>query len=256
MKEGTTKPVLDYSIPARWWHRRRAAVIAAILLITAPAIKWGPIIFHHTSYLWSQHRWKTYEFPRDTVIFESDPDAARQLLNAHRGHERAQYYGQLARTIQTAPQTVYLPVPKELIRSGIGFRGPGLAFLHERRAPSGKRAIVAVWFNPYSLYRGGEIDLEAGAFNEARAWPIGNPIRLVSGMYYNTHITNVTWVGLSQPESTYRVHAGQPDPSDESRFTIEYEQRTLRPEGVWKRVIEGRLANDGSVHLTDLKRTP
>lgn len=116
-----------------------------------------------------------------------------------------------------------------------------IVFLHRRRAGAAERLVVirADWFASsisldriYSEWIGFSCELISPAS------PTGIP-DAVSCKVIEPAVT----LRPSEPMSFLRVYAGQPDPADEARFTIDYETRDGRG------TIEGRLRPDDTVEM-------
>lgn len=115
-----------------------------------------------------------------------------------------------------------------------------ISFLHQRRSPSGNTRLVVIGdlFNSINY----DTCVPTGFFG--RSPPIENESILfgVTPLLLDAYDTNGD--GIADRPFHLRVYAGQPDPNDQSHFTIRYEIDNQ------KDIIDGYLQDDGSVKLT------
>ena len=223
---------LDYAVSRRWSRRRVVAVslVLTLLVAAAGAWRWGPLLRSRANLLEAQWRCLTYDAPPGRVVFTSHPeelDALRNTDPAYRvGHRRASPNQRLdALSYAWYSVDAWLALPA-------GRWEPGPAFLHGRRTPTGERRLVALElsviddqlmiycrsFKPASVSDDGEV---------ARRSP-----RTAPGVY-----------SIRCAPEPIRILAGQPDPNDESRFTLRCESGNQ-----WA-TIRGQLHADGRVSL-------
>jgi hypothetical protein len=198
------------SVTRRRWFRR-AVVGLFIASVAMSAVWWAPPAWNRARLLYVQRQCMRY----------AAPDG--QLICA----EPLPYGG------QTPPFTVAATDPNcfsEFVGRGWGaagtpirvraiVQGPVL-FLHERRSKSGVRRLVVVRRTPPGGRMSWDIPL---SFNVTLIEPAGlsGPPRM-DGFDLPDAVPPRFGDGSPNPP-LLRLFAGQPDPADESHFTIEYE---------------------------------
>lgn len=250
---------LPRNVARRWLMR---AAVVAILVGMAPLAKF---LWQRTRVLYWQHRCLNHVDPPGTVVYEEDPDHVASLL-----FRPSTAYVKLPKFTLPGPlyrvPTLAGKMPQEFERlfpSGADF----VVFLHRRRSSEGKERLVVVTARVYEdlsprtaffdghdhYFAGFYIKLgegvavvPAGIFGPEPSLPAADPMAGYS-LTKNPQ-ENVTG---------YRLFAGQPDPIDESRFTIRYEvgtgnyERETVQKPTWiSGEIEGQLQTDGEVKLT------
>jgi hypothetical protein len=175
-------------------------------------IFWKPIREQVVLRYW-QHRCTNFSEPPDRVVWEEDPDELRRLKTMPNSYR---IYDFKTRTF------AFRVPPPEYAHTQFGQWGPGPVFIHGRRGPDGVERLVVVGldnaFNvgvvPYAIPPSGHLRMNAGG------------------------------IGLAlEPTDIRRVFAGQPDPKDESHFTIEMEVNGQRS------TIDGWLRGANQVTL-------
>lgn len=118
-------------------------------------------------------------------------------------------------------------------RNGSSWSPSATLFVHERVSPGGKRAIVGI--TTWGIRFGTRFDADVVVIQPApflgTAQPTGNAQNVVIGAWPSR-------------ETMVRLYAGQPDPTEASRFTIAYQF------GDQPGIIDGQLNDDLTVTLT------
>lgn len=112
-----------------------------------------------------------------------------------------------------------------------------IAFMHERHSPSHHRRLVVVQIfgDRYAL-----LFMRAAAFDPGAIFAPPKRLRGVVGV---VQAPSGPTPRQAQVAMDFKVFAGQPDPKDESRFTIDYEIDGKR------HFIDGRLQDDDSIQF-------
>jgi hypothetical protein len=194
-------------------------------------------------YLRWQDKCLNYTPPANQIIYEEDEAGAKLLLTRSAGY----------RTVSKKSDVVGY-APPFLAEGSAAFPYAfideietigdirALAFMHRRRSPNGKleRLIVV----PVEVYLP-----ERNIFTSPRAVDHGVAYELAS-MRFGSRLRPAT---MAQDRLVYsdismlRFYAGQPDPSDESRFSIRYDVRLTEDDVVKSGEIKGQFCDDGSV---------
>ena len=236
---------LDYAPPpARRWNPRRYLVAAALVAAVWMIVQFGPDAFNRTRLLWVQSRCASFEFPRDTVIFDSDPATSATLA------ADADNYVPLTDS-QVWPLTgVGRREPgcwvslKDILFAGRTFWPPGpaapKAMVHLLRNAAGNQRLVAVIIAPSPpppptanpVYSNQAIGVVA-AIVQPGTWDIpprwdGNSVFLRAGF---------------ESARRLRFYSAQLDPNDPSRFSIRYEMDGKTG------TIDGKLEDDATLSL-------
>jgi hypothetical protein len=163
-----------------------------------------------------QEHYFGYAAAPDRIIYTEDPPLGRRLIE----HE-ADY-------VKLGTAACYLQkVLNEPPRLPFG-NGPPTLFIHGRRSPDTTRMLVLV---PLMALEDTE-ELRADTFA-----PVTDD---EPGLY---HRAESQLVLRRSPHDQMTFMAGQPDPKDESHFTIQYRLNDQSS------TIDGRLADDGSVQM-------
>lgn len=206
-------------------RRVRYAVAAVAFLVLAP-------IVGHTG--WKQYRdhlarkelfahqdhYFDYAAAPDLIVYTEDPDLGQRLIDHDRNYVKLGTAACYLQKVLNEPPT--LPFGN----------GPPTLFIHARRSPDGTRVLVLV---PLMALEDTE-DLRADTFAPVTDDEPGLYLRTTSKLLLRR------W-----PHDRITFMSGQPDPKDESHFTIQY--RLNDQSGT----IDGRLADDGLVtmHVRD-----
>ena len=202
-------------------RRARHAVALITFLVLAPIVghtgwkQYQDHLAHKELFVHQQHYFD-YAAAGDLIAYTEDPVLGQRLIE----HD-ADY-------VKLGNAACYLPkVLNEPPNLAFG-NGPPTLFIHGRRSPDGTRMLVLV-----SLMALVDLeDLQADTFA-----PITDD---EPGLY---HRAGSLLVMRRSPHERMTFMAGQPDPKDESHFTIQY--RLNDQPGV----IDGWLADDGSVNM-------
>jgi hypothetical protein len=168
--------------------------------------------------------------PADQVVYLIDPLGTAPLAKAD-GYAN----GVTLTAAQTASPLVHVPAVPDA--TGMFKLRTGAIFLHERRTPIGDQRIVSVVPMMFE-----HDDGQREVILVCRVWlPAGiiPPIPMQAGPR-RTPDESLAGIGKLQ---TLQLYAGQPDPEDWSRFTIEFDLDGTRGQ------IIGRLTNDDFVDL-------
>jgi hypothetical protein len=236
---------LDYAqAPQRRWNTRRVLLFVGMLAALWGMVKYGPDVVGRVRLLVVQRQCVAFEFPDESVIFDSD-DAAGAALLADEEHYVALDDG------QAWPKTGVGRVEpdcwvslKNILFSSRSFWPPGpaapKAMVHGLRARSGEERIVAIIiapspplsFNASPIYPNPAIGVVAaivtpGSWSRPPRWD-GNSSFLRAGFESAKHL---------------RFFSAKLDANDASAFTIKYEMDGQSG------TIDGKLEDDGSVSL-------
>lgn len=213
-------------------------------------VQFGPDAFNRTRLLWVQSRCASFEFPKDTVVFDSDPSTNAALLadpDNYVAVTDAQVWPLTGVARREPDCWVSL---KNILFAGRRFWPPGpaapKAMVHLLRNRNGVERLVAIIVAP-----------------SPPPSPNANPIYSSPSMGVVAAIVkpgdwNVSprWDGNStflrdpfQAAHRLRFYSADLDPNDPGRFTLRYEM-----DGT-KGMIDGKLEDDATVSLK-LRDTP
>jgi hypothetical protein len=226
-------PPLDYAPaqkPSRWRVIRRAALWVAVALLAVLAIRRGPDFLRRVAFLYHQRGCLRYTAVPEQVVFDSNP--ARVAILASDPN-----FAIVGGCAFRKP-----PADWAAVRSSLSIATPpssAVLFLHKRVVNGVPRLIMvertaAAAESPYFI---AGYDVDQHAIDPATVTRAPSDIRQMYGLDV------IDSIG---PHTDIRIYAGQPDPADDSRFTIRYEF-----EGK-SHVIEGRVAADGRIDFRRL----
>lgn len=235
--------------------RRLLALVVLAAVACSAAARWGRPAWRHAQVLYWQRQCMEYAPPPGTVVIETRAAEAERLLASGRGYVATRnddpdaWYGRSVRPFCVAT----LEAPPGLIRLDPGFRGMGTAFLHRRRSPAAHVRLVVVTCST----RGGGTNgayyssIYAGSAAVPAGW-IGGELRWTRTTLVSLGDVDPFFDVSTDPPTarpTFVLYAGQPDPADESHFTIAFQfhgsyDRDWRPG-----TIDGWLRDDDSVRL-------
>ena len=221
---------LNYAQPLPWYrrHARRAVVGLLIVAAISCAAVWSIRFMQQVQLVLDQRRATKWVEPPKTIIFsEGYPQDALTMLPPAYRFDYPGVFGD--------PHD-----PVRIIRTPANFPASGAdgsVFLHARRSGTTGVRLVNVTVanrNPFDDPTRKAIGLQAVV-------DVPATLRLGSGSGPAFDFPNGT-CSLSVSK-TIRVYAGQPDPTDESHFTIDYEADGKT------NTIDGWLMPDDSVKL-------
>jgi hypothetical protein len=223
---------LDYAPtqkPSRWRVIRRAILWIAVALLAVLGVRRGPDFARRVVFLYHQRGCLRYTAAADQVVFDSNP--ARVAILA------------------TDPNFVIFrgcafrkpPADWSAVRSGLSVStrpgSPAILFLH-KRVSGGIPRLIAVErleaANASPRFIPG-YDVEPDTISPATFTNPAGEIRIMPPFDV-----------IDGGSDDIRIYAGQPDPADESRFTIRYEFQGK------SHVVEGRVAADGRIEFHEL----
>ena len=178
--------------------RRIARWILLLSLAGAGFALWrsGPDLFFRGLFLYWRHRCLTDVVPPGTIDYDNDPADRARLLST--GKYMALKYAVAPKSSEASNMTM-----------GMG-DGNGNNFLHGRTIPGGNERLVDVEVAGF----GGSVDLRSGS----------RPVSFWGDEGERFHFSRIAGVSLwmhADDRDRVIVWAGQPDPADRSRFTID-----------------------------------
>jgi hypothetical protein len=210
----TEAPQLDYSQTPHLTRRklfRRAMLSAGVLAIVICGWVMFPQYWRNTLEMMQQRQWMRYTRPPTAIAFEPPGPRAKQLF---------------------APGSGYIMRPGGVFHQ-VGLPGfpQDALFLHARSRPDGQRRIVYATLGYESTAIGIQLRVEGQAFIP------GTMLRPL----LNCPRTNGPLIADASGQMP-RIYAGQPDPSDETHFTMKFEF----PDGRTG-TIHGRLNDNDTI---------
>jgi hypothetical protein len=210
---------LSYAPPLPW-HRRRQAQRTVIRLLVAAAITfagvWGFRFMQQLVFLNQQRHWMSYTMSPAKIILADGAGAAPLL--------RQPGYRQLR------PNAVVYETPAVTDFSP----NSNCVFIHARRAAGHAQRLIVATISPYFGDQLKEYEIDVSLLTPAGlglgSRPVASPPFGSPGLAFEN-------------TSGIKIFAGQPDPTDESHFTIPYELNGK------SNIIDGWLMSDDSVKL-------
>lgn len=201
-------------------RRARHAVALIAFLVLAPMVghtAWEQYRDHlaHKELLADQEHYFDYAAAPDQIVYTEDPVLAQRLIEHDAGY------------VKLGTAACYLQKVLNEPRVPFG-NGPPTLFIHGRRSPDGTRMLVLVSLMALE----GTEELRADAFAHVTDDEPGLYRRAESQLVLRR------W-----PHDRMTFMSGQPDPKDESHFTIQY--RLNDQSGT----IDGWITDDGSVNM-------
>jgi hypothetical protein len=190
----------------RPWVRRLALRLVAVAVLATVGMTLGPPAWRRAELLYRQRQCLRYTASPDSVVCSEPLPAAGQMHPF---------------TLEAADPPVAGKVLR--YRAGRETLAPGsdgpLLFMHERTTSSGKRRLVVVRRNPASGRQSWDLPL---AYTVTLVRPATATADSVVRM--QTLVEVVPRGSADAPDAVLRFFAGQPDPSDASRFTVRYQR--------------------------------
>lgn len=187
---------------------RRVAVGLAALLTAILAIKSAPLAWRHVQILYWQHRAMTYTAPADQVVYDYDPyrydPKGAVKLRGLNPSLAVETNGDLSDFAEPWDRLYQLMSPP-------GRKPAATLFLHQRRNSLGQSRLVVLEFRPAT---GTIIGVVGSQLQQALVRPgtlIRSPIE---------ELTSLPGLPADEERPPIRWYAGQPDPRDESHFTV------------------------------------
>jgi len=195
-------------------HKTRNRVLTAVVLVLSLVLvmRLGPIVWRHCQVAHWKYMAQRHQDSSETVLFSYDVDRIPIYVEA----PPLAYFNELDQTLWDD-------------------RRPAL--LHTRVAHRRTERLIWVRINSLPQSAGGLI----GNFGpEVRVYEIGPWFSELKELYSARNVDSSIQVG---DDKRLFVYAGQPDPKDESHFTIDVETKATRV------TLDGWLQPDDSVHF-------
>jgi hypothetical protein len=231
-----------------------------------------------------QQRFLAFEFPRDTIVYESDPKFAAAYLISGKGYRSidsidvASYVSAWQPPVIAPLPAALAPLPNMYAPNG------GVLLVHERRTPSGLPKLVCVFLaaseRGYMIPNSNDRRVAHEVTLVAHAFDVMNPNVRVSLSFVNgigsppwktqglklvlpreaetrLHLDNGSKPTEIRPGSYLRILAGSVDPNDPTHFTVPYQLGTrkasvdgwLREDAIELRGHEGEMGPQSSWNL-------
>ena len=213
---------LSYAPPPalhrRPWLRRLALRLAILALLVGVGAAWGPAAWRRAELLYRQRQCLRYTAPPDNIVCAEPLPSAGQMFP----------FSFEAADPPVAGEVLGVRLGREILAPGS--EGP-LLFMHERKTNSGKRRLVIVRRTPAASRQSWDLPV-------AYTVTLVEPASLTgdSTVRMQSLIEVLPRDSAGTPLASLRFFAGQPDPSDPSRFTIRYQRG--RHAGVLHGVLE------------------
>jgi len=215
---------LEYA-PARHARRRVRRIMRIVFGVTLIALI-GSMIYWRAP-LWAHAQLHIQQ--RKCTSYTQSPDVV--IASVKRGQSS------IAAPIPpcwTAYEATMAPIFPVRPPGANRFPALGLGFLHELTSPGGHQRIVAIHCQPWYLASGSVLQsLHSATIEPASFWSFSSRPVLHNG----------SRSGGYPVTEAIEMYAGQPDPSDKSKFTIRY---TIEGK---PGVVEGQLNDDDTVTL-------
>lgn len=193
---------------------RRWALPVALGLLIVGAVAIAPRLIRYTQALHFQRQCLTYAAPGTQVVLETNPAEAKKLIADPR--YATDPSGAVAYLVPGEWTSFYASL-------GSGFQTSGTVFLHERSLPNGTRLLVGVDVNLVSLLH----TPRTAAAMSARILEPGSAFR-GPRMTMTATRGDGSQIQFDPAADRLTIFAGQPDPSDASHFTIDYDLNGVR----------------------------
>jgi hypothetical protein len=220
-----TAPPLDYA-PSK---RRRPALrrLSILLLVVASVCLWHyrNAILDRAKLLLAQHRCLNYSAPPTLLVYETDTGRGDRLGTAEGTRCEQQYpsspyspYGPaLFRKIDARESLLRIlpsnsPPPISFFGIPAGPGNTATIFLHARRANAGAERLVALDWDGNQIH--------AQVIRPASGWR-GAEVLSQQWIDDDLQVFKIALIFNDEKHLGTQIFAGQPDPKDESRFTID-----------------------------------
>lgn len=232
-----TPPPLDYAPAAPPWRRRKLVFRAAVVVILLTSAGFAYHYRYRLLFAWRRAAFASARYscfhdsrPPDTVVYEEDPAAARQLID-RRGYAPLAS-GAAGRPLEhlDALLTAMDDLRQYKVPLNITMTPGAVVFMHERRNPAGQRLLVIATYalEDPSITTGGslnvylfDVDSMTGLFQSYACQYTGGLGGIQDLSFFPR---GETALAFSHPKTNkLRIFAGQPDPVDPTRFTFDYE---------------------------------
>ena len=208
----------------RWGLPRRYIVGGVVAALAIVAWRWGGDAARVAETVYWSRQCLRYAPPADLVVFEQDAQGIARLMGSGAGYH-------VSNAGEADPPHAWLsPAPYAYIPQS-GWE-PYVAFMHARQSADGPERLVVIEFLAMREPRGSDhtVLFHPRVFAASMLRP---------GKQVRRHDDTVR-IRLG-PDERLRLYAGQPDPADPSRFTIDCVVAGERG------TIEGRLLADDVV---------
>ena len=238
----------------RAFFRRVACWVLGVLIavvLVAVALRVGVTAYDYTNMRYSQRECLSFELPADSIVYAEDiagRDAAMQFVRRRRTTGATDVVPHKYLDDDGSTEIVHVRPTAEFNfnrSAGVVF-GPDVltVFMHGRRAtPGGPERLVRTGL---SIHRTGRPARLPGGIPTTASQLVAEPYSLATAGRTLRPLppSHVAVAGIAAvPLGDLRLYAGQPDPADESHFTIDYET----PDG--RGTIDGWLMPDDTVKL-------
>jgi hypothetical protein len=226
---------LDYAPPAPRRRRNLFLLIPALLWFLTTVLGRPAVNFvSRIQDLSHQSRCLTYSPNPDMVVYTNDPTEKATLLAKGGG-----YTDQLP-FLNLRPTKALIHWPSAWQQYTHGVQSSGVAFLHRLTSRSGNVRLVAIEVSPSFSGFNGTSNADTLAFSAQLYEPASITRDKHVILTKANHFLLNTFI---EPGDHFRLLAGQPGPSDASRFTIGYTFNGAPG------VIDGQLLDDDTVTL-------
>jgi hypothetical protein len=227
-------PDLEYEPRSRTRARKflRAAIVPVIVVGAYFAWRNTPLLLARARLLDLQSQCTRFSEPAGTVAYEEQPVEleSRAAPTSSSSSDLILY--------RTAPHVLVGCTPPQMVRLIPGTAGSLTLFLHARRAGGPRRLVVVTvlgrTIDPQVFHAPGGSLCVASVYSLAS---MRRDLAQVSSRHFALYPLPLT------PLGKLRFYAGQPDPADQSHFTIDFETHERRG------TLDGWLMSDDTVKL-------
>lgn len=216
---------------------RRLVITAVLLLVMIPlAVKLGPPGIRRARLLYLQRLALRYAPPPDQVVYDDDPADYQRLLNSGEFEEQTGSYSESTAFRQSSLWQRFseLAAPPGAVETAT-------LFMHERRNSRGERRLVVVEGGmPRWILDGPNTP------DEHHSLVLWTTVFRPAGIFSNAAELSSAMTRIDGPADRLaptRWYAGQPDPNDESHFTLTCDHHGTRV------ILDGWLRDDDTLTL-------